>query len=257
MKAKHLIIVFALVGVLTSASIAWSKLSNRTGFIVVDKVDSLVAPKLNPQLLEKFLAGCSQIDPNKKEFLLVGTINVQDGADTTLNIQNVPYILSKKGKEFYFKIGQTETINAGDYYIFLDHNLKKVMVSKQQQVVPTVGMPNVQQMLKNLDGEFYSLTDKVINDTEKISLVNEHHLSCKEFSLRVSHVDKELKAVMLRLSNPQFPEDKKKDKKVELQLTQISEKSNLENYVETPVVKKVQATWTLQPAYKAYELIIL
>lgn len=256
MKTRYLISIIAILIISGTGVIAWSKLNSRVEAEAKLKTEVEV-PKLDPQILAKFAKACQQFDPNQKEFLLIGKMNVVDGADSSQKISNASYIFSKKDQDFYFKLGETETINANGLYLFLDHVQKKVMVSNQKPLIAGMGMPDAKKLLKNLKGELYALTDQPAGDTEQISLVNEYHMSCKEFTLLLNKEDQQLETILIRLSHNEYPEDKKKDKKIELQITQLGISSNLENYVNKQVVKKEKEQWVLAAAYQNYELIIL
>lgn len=257
MKTKYLIFIIAILIISGTCVIAWSKLAAEASVETKAKTDSLKTPKLDTQILAKFAKACQQFDPNQKEFLLIGILNVVDGADSSQKINNATYVLSKEGEDFYFKLGETETINANGLYLFLDHEQKKIMLANQKPLLAGIGMPDANKLLKNLNGEMYELTDQQVGDAEKISLINEYHMSCKEFTLLLNKENQQLQTILIRLSHNEYPEDKKKDKKIELKIAQLGNNSNLRNYVDKKVVKKEGEEWVLAAAYQDYELIIL
>lgn len=255
MRNKYLIFTIVLIIISGTTVIAWNKLNSKIKVGV--KIDPLKVPELDPLIMDKFAKACQQFDPNQKEFLLIGQIMIEDGADSSLTMHSAPYIFSKKGDEFYYKLGQTEVINANGLYLFLENDQKKIIISEQKPIETNLAMPDANKLLKNLKGEMYTLINRDIDDKEVISLINEYHLSCKEFTISINKDNLQLQSILIRLSNPDYPEDDKKDKKLELKIQKISTKSNIGDYVEKQVVKKVHGNWALAPNYINYELITL
>jgi hypothetical protein len=258
MRIKQLAFIAIAFLFMSSGFLAWSK------FVVVsstptEKSRSAAAdepPPFDQALLARFVKFTEQLDLSKNDLLLVGKLNVVDGADSTGKISNAPYIFSKRGKEFYFRLGNMETVNAKGMYIFVDHELKKIMVSAQREVMPSLPVPNAAQLLKSLKGEGYTLTTKVGGDIEHFSFNNDLHLSCKEYTLSINKGTDQLCGMRVRMSNVIDTEDPKKDKVMELSLSKVSNDPALDDFINKQFVKVEGNKLKLGEAFQQYELII-
>src|SRR5471030_2481098 len=84
------------------------------GFVIkVNKVaDSLQSEKTaDKPLLNKFELLCKKIGRVNGNYTLGGIINIDDKASTETNMKNIQFLFCKQGDEFYYKLGNTVTLN--------------------------------------------------------------------------------------------------------------------------------------------------
>ncbi|EDM35225.1 hypothetical protein PBAL39_13372 [Pedobacter sp. BAL39] len=260
---KKLIKVIGIAGLLViggTSLYAWSVYRNAKVIEVAKDnaiADTLGVAAPDTALVRLFTKVSAGLDPNRKEFLLTGVLDVVNGADSTDNMNRADYLFSKKGKEFYFKLGQTEVFNLKSFYLFIDHAQKKVILSKQKQINAGNVMPDLQQMIAQIQGEGFEVSRIQTEGNEQITLSNPHHLSCKEFSLAFDETTLKPALLRFRLSDGEEPENKKRDQVLNLRIMESATKSDLERYASKKVVEQKDRHWVLSEEYKAYDLITM
>jgi|GEM_PF-1688948 len=195
------------------------------------------------------------LDPNRNEYFLSGLINANNGADTSDHLLNTEYVLSKRGNEVYLKFGQTETINANGICIYIDHGMKKIMLSKSSEVITGLAIPNLTEQVKKIREEGFKMKSDKTGDTERIVLSNPYHLSCKEYAVSFNSNTLKPERIYVRLSSFEEPENTKMDNVIDFKINQTASASGIDKYTEQNFVKKQGKEWALNPGYKGYELI--
>lgn len=192
---------------------------------------------------------------NRDEFLIEGSISANNGADTTERLNNLDYIFSKKGSMFYYKLGVTETINANGLNIFIDHGAKKIMLSKEKKVVPAASLPDFTELIKKVKEEGFKILDSKTGDTEQITLSNPYHLTCKEYTVAFNSTTLVPQRMYTRLTNFSDPENSKKDNVIDFRISKVESDSEIRKYTHQNIVKKEKNGWRLNPGFEGYELI--
>jgi hypothetical protein len=207
------------------------------------------------ELLDKFGIMCKKIRDVKGNCTLAGVINIEDHANPAAKMENVGFIFCKRGDDFYYQIGKTATINADGVYIFIDHGAKKIMLSQKKQVVYNA-LEGLGDIGANIKAEHYKLVSKIKGDEQTISLINEHHISCKQYSLTFGKRDMKIKSLYLRLSNPQDPLRTDNEKIVNVRISEWDGSAELTKYLsKNNVIKNVNGRWKTVEGFKNYELI--
>jgi hypothetical protein len=251
-------IIFFACLILGTAFLGIAKLKEtyiKPEILVADvKKDSLIQ-YIDTAKINLLRAVYNKIDPSRKEFLIEGTIEARNGADTTDHLENATYVFSKKGSSFYYKMGNTESINAKGLNIFIDHGIKKIMLSKQKNTISVAGIPDLNTIIDQIKGEGFELTDKKNGVVESISLKNPYHLSCKEYVISFNSESLVPERLLFRISNFQKPEDSKMDNVLDFKLKKVSQHADIEKYTSFKVVNKEKNRWQLSPEFSDYELI--
>ena len=241
--------------------LAWGKLAklSLTGKVTPVENESQVNSEkdYDPLLLERFRKVSAKLDFSGNEFFMSGTISAENGADSTDKITKVIYILSKSGQNFYCRFGETETVNGNGVYAFVDHTLKKIMVSKQKEVIANAVLPDLAALVKNLKGEGYQLNNEKESGSERILIVNEYHISCKIYRLSFNPESLAPRQIYLRLSNMDDPGNKQKDKTITIDIKECAQKTDISTYAVDKIVKKNNTSWVQAPGYEGYELIVI
>lgn len=213
--------------------------------------------KYDPAVLEKFSKVCAKLDTKADVFFISGIVNSVNGADSLENIVNKKYILSKKGRDFYCRFGDTETINGNGTYVFVDHVLKKILVGKEKDIVANVGLPDLSTLTKNLKGEGYHLIDTKGAQSETINFVNDYHITCKLYSVTFNSESLVPQKISVRLSDVNEPEDKEKDKTITIDILKCDNKADNNTYGPEKIVSKKSTSWVPARGYEGYELIAI
>ncbi|TCC87294.1 hypothetical protein EZ428_21570 [Pedobacter frigiditerrae] len=239
-----------------SSVLAWNSYQENTKPLAkVKVVDTSYVNIVDTAQLRLFKTVYEKIDVNRAEFLIKGRLSTIDGADSTQHIANANYVYSRKGNQFYFKLGDIEMSNGNEVSTYVDHKNLKVMLTPSKKVIPLALMPDINKLMKTIVDEGYSVTGTLNKVEGTVSLLNPYHLTCKEYKLVYDATTLLPKRLYIRLSNFQEPENKQKDKTIDLDLSLTSDESHLNEFLAQQIVNKKGKDWTLSPAYSTYELI--
>ncbi|HMI03907.1 MAG TPA: hypothetical protein VK541_15585 [Pedobacter sp.] len=209
------------------------------------------------KVLGKLKIVCNKLDMSGKEFFISGSISSDDGADSIQKIVDADYVLSRKDQNYYCRFGNTETINTPEMYLFVDHGIRKIMVSASKRITTSSNLPDLSSLVKNLRGENYEVIDEVTGDTEHISLVNENHITCMLYKLSFNAKNLRPERIYLKLRDGQEPDNKLMNKTLEIKIKECGQYSDDKKYNTNHILKRNGSAWETSPVCKGYELIIL
>lgn len=211
--------------------------------------DTLVVKKFNDLL--------RSMDFNQENCFYSGNINLTDGKDSANNIHDLKFLYCKQGNAIYYHLGQTETINNGDFNIFIDNDNKKVAVSNQHFEANSP-VKSAAFVVSQLRSENYTLQSSAAGGSKKLSVLNERHVTCKEVSLTYDTVSNKLQKVYTRFTDIADISSKAKERRVEIRIDRQDDKAEPNLYpVSGDIVRKENGKWVLRNKYANYELIIL
>jgi hypothetical protein len=244
------------VSAITLAFGLYLKKSKKRPSAINNQSNIVSAPKYDAILLLKFKNICKKYDTLKLNYTMKGVINMIDKADTGGKMNNVSFLFCKRGDALYYKLGETETMNENGLYLYIDHAAKRVFLSQQKHLNYNDGVQSITAIAKNLQGERYTLTGSVNGSQQSITLVNEHHITCKQYTVSFDTVDMQIRHVYARLTNFQDPLNKNKEKIFSVDLSEWDAKALMDSYPSTAsVVKRQDGVWSKTNKYKDYELI--
>jgi hypothetical protein len=214
-------------------------------------------PAPDPALLEKFERLCRQISDVKGDYTLGGVFNILDKANPAAKMDNVDFLMCKQGNEFYYRLGQTITLNEQGANLYIDKTARRIMLSKKKQLVYDMGMGQFRDLGAHISDEHYQLVSQIHGDNETLSLVNEHHVSCKQYSIEFDRRTFRIKSLRLRLTNLSDPLKTDNEKIVEVRISNWEHKADLGHYLtKNKVIKKDGiGRIVLADAFKEYRLI--
>jgi len=255
-KLKTASVILVLMVIAGSGFLGWAKYKTSIAKVALKPVlvDSVEFNKIDTAKIALLKNVYSKLNLNKSEFLIVGSMTARNGADTTGRLNNSPYVFSRKGTSFYFKLGTTESINAKGLYVYVDHKMKKVLLSKEKEISGFV-MPELETILKTVGEEGFQLKSTINGANECINLSNPYHLSCKEYAVRFNKLTLKPNQLYVRLSNAEDPENNDKDNVIDFRIERSSVISEIGAYTARNIVVKGNRGWSLGPGFKNYELI--
>jgi hypothetical protein len=228
--------------------------AHRTKAVKSDSVDRITYDTV---LLKKFADISKAFNVQKDVVTYSGVVNVNDGADSTNNVKALNFYYSRNGSNYYYKNGSTETLNAQGLYIYIEHDRKRILIAKQKEV-QTAPLPDMTNVPDKLRSERYRLVDKMNGGYETIALLNEHHITCKEYAITFDTLHHQLNTVITRLSCFADPLNKKKDKVISMTINQYESRADAANFPDkSNTVLKDGDGWKLTAKYSNYELISL
>jgi len=209
-------------------------------------------------LVKKFKIVSQHFNPNNTVFTYSGTINMVDGADTTVKVKNVSFLFCRQNNDTYTKTGDAETLNAHGIYLYIEHDHKRVIVSSQKKIDDQQPLPDMSKLVENLRSEKYQMRNKINGKNETISIINEHHITCKEYAITFDTVTNQVNHLRIRLTNFNEPLNRNKEKVIDISMGTFNKSANIEQYINTDkILIKAGNDWKLRAPYLDYELIKL
>lgn len=258
-RNKILLIVIVLWG---TALLSKAYQHRESGLLKLSKAGHAVADlpdttrQYNEDLFKQFESVCREMDSHDK-IAISGTLFMQDKADSLSKPQTLPLILCREGKELYYKLGNTEMLSSNEYYVFTDHDAKKVMFSETAQLI-TSNVIDTRRMKEALLSEEYELKSKSQGLNTTISLINENHITCKEYSITFDTATLSAKKFYMRFSNANDPLGKDNEKIIELTVIQREDSPDISKYLNERIPLSGDGTdLKLKKEYADYELIKL
>ena len=208
-------------------------------------------------LLKKFDQLLVTLDFNKNEFCYEGKFNVMDGKDTTNNVRDLKFLFCRSGKSFYSKLGNVETVNVNGTNVFVQHDMKRIVVSAMDyQAKSTIN--NLGQVIKTLKAEDYALICSSSGGFKTIAMVNERHITCKELALTYDTLKNTLCNIKIRFTDFNDPANKKKERVMQMAITKIQNTVRIKDYPGiNNFIKYDNGKMVLLPRFSNYELIKL
>lgn len=211
----------------------------------------------DPALLKQFEQLAAQLDFNKKNCTFSGMINVDDGGDTTASVHNLEFLFSRSGKDFYYRMGNTETIHEDGINLFIQHEQNKVVLS-HNDIAAQSPVTDLTAIEKNLRNEDYDLVGSKEGDDKKISVLNNTHVSCKELSMSYDTISGKVRRIYTRFSDLADPLNKKRDRVISVSMGVMEDNSHLGRYPRLhDIITANGEPWHLKNKYANYELILL
>ncbi|MGZ3890283.1 MAG: hypothetical protein ACXVI9_07245, partial [Mucilaginibacter sp.] len=210
------------------------------------------------KLLDQFESICKKYDSlSKGNYTMAGILNMTDGADTADRINHIAFAFCKAGQDFYYKMGHTEVVNEQGIYLFVDHDARKIIIGPHRGV--QYGEPGIKPFASlgaGLRSEEYHLTGTRSGALQTISLINERHITCKQYSLTLDTASNQIKSIYARLTNFNEPLRKDKEKIIEVSLSEYDGKARLDRYL-TPddIIKGVGTSRKTTERFRDYQLI--
>lgn len=209
----------------------------------------------DPKLLDTLSRVVNEIDLNTGKGSYQGSYSLTDLDDSTQSTSNIPYLLCKSEKDCYYRLGQIETYNAEGVYLCIDNRQKKILLSGQKEInISPVG--NLETLKKGMVTENYTLSSRRNGPVKTIRLVNEKHITCKEYAISFDTLTKHVTRIFVRASNFQDPLNQHAGKIYDLRFTAFDRNANVSRYlVKDRVFHQNNGKIVLENKYKDYELL--
>jgi hypothetical protein len=209
----------------------------------------------DPVLLKRFITTIHSLDFNKPKCTYKGVIDMTDGNDTSNNARGLKFSFCRSGDDYYYQLGSNEIIHRDSLNLYIQHDQRKIVLSKRAIVIkpPTNDLALVE---KDIRSESYLLKSTFNGTNQTLSLLNEHHITCKELSVTLDTASGRLERIYTRLTDFGSPVNKNRDRVMRVDITLIKDEVNMQLYPAVKdILKKNGNKWELAAAYKDYELI--
>ena len=213
-------------------------------------------PEPDKALLSQFELLCKKMEDVKGDYTLGGVINIIDKVNPADRMDHVGFLFCKQGDEFYYKLGNTVTLNEQGVYLYIDYLARRIMLSAKKEVIYDMGLKQFADIGATVRSENYTMTSKITGEEQTISLINEHHISCKEYALTFDKRDMKIRRLYMRLTNLDDPLNKAKEKVIDVSITRWDDSADLSRYIsKSEVIRPENGGWRTAIGFKGYELI--
>ena len=206
--------------------------------------------------LKVFEKLCDRINDYRGDYTLAGVIDIKNPTDPALEVKDVSFLFCKLGSQFYYRLGTTESINEQGMYLYIDHKSKSIMVSSQKKVNYDAGPLKAINVDGTLRSEHYRLTSRINGADRTISLVNEHHISCKQYSITFDKQTLKIKRLFMRLTDVRDPFNKNNDEVVDVHITQWDRTALIGKYLtKDKVIRMIRGKLIATENFRNYRVI--
>ncbi|THU38417.1 hypothetical protein FAM09_17255 [Niastella caeni] len=207
-------------------------------------------------MMNELMTWLQPFDSSNTSYYVNGSLTAIDKTDTAHALKAVPYTMCKNGQQFYLRIGQTETINNANNYLFIDHAVKKMLLSDAQKVIQAPGLP-VNQLYDYIKSEGFVFSKTVSNSRfQTITMLNPNHISYKELSVQYDSARKEVRKIFIRQAEVTDPMNADKEKWLTLVVKDWNDNPEAAKYLGLQkFIQKKQDEWVGAPAFADYDLI--
>ncbi|PWV56694.1 hypothetical protein [Chitinophaga sp. S165] len=160
---------------------------------------------------------------------ITGTVNVNDQADSTSSMSTM-FTYTRQGKEGYYRIGDNEVAALNDAYIVVANDVKKIFISPVKSLPNPVKLPATDEV-GLLGNEGYTISRKTSDGLTEIALLNNKHISCREYRLSYDSTGR-IYQVNMRLSEPSDMVDLQKDKLINVTVTSWSSTTSRKDLIK-------------------------
>ena len=250
-----------MVVISTAALLTWA-MAYRKGHLLsaaktIQPAELKKKHSYDPALLRQFEQLSAQLDFNRQRCTYSGRISAVDGADTSLSAKNIEFLFCRHGSDFYYRVGNSETVHEDGINLFIQHEQRKVVLSDNPMLVKSP-QSDLTAIEKKLRFEDYDLVSTNEGKNRKIAALNPTHITCKELALIGDTLSGKLETVSARFSNLSDPLNRKKDRVITITIDEIENKASLGRYTRMrQVIAGTKGNWRLTGKYADYELILL
>jgi hypothetical protein len=255
--------IITLTALLAAAlvTLAMERPFKKTTVISIKKpvaVKTVVKPIVyDTALLTRMMTAAHELDFNKRQCTYGGMIDMNDPNDTTNNVRQLKFSFSRSGDNYYYQVGPAEIIHQDQLNVYVQNDQRKVVLSNHAITIkPPISDLGILE--KAMESEHYTLQTTVSGQSQTLALVNEQHISCKEFAITLDTVSGKLQRIYMRTTDFGSPQDKQLDRTLDVHITRLENVSDMRQYPSAnDIVRKSGSKWLLQGKYRDYELIML
>ncbi len=259
MKALHKKIFFSSVGLVAIWFVAFASakiVANRPVIKPVTVQDTVETINIDTAKLKLFTQAGKAIDFNADQLAISGTLTVHDGNDSSANVDNAVYCFIKKDSSFYYKMNLVEMLNTRSYCVQADGQQKKILLSPHKSINPQLMLPQMEKLVASLKEERYRVVEMPAPEGfRKISIINPHHVTCKEYSITFNSVTFKPIEVFIRLSNLDDPLNSKMDKTIFMKYSEKNDLNEATLLSVERIVAKTARGFKAVNGYSGYEVI--
>jgi hypothetical protein len=255
-KYKPIVFVTVLTG-LTITSLAM-----RAKLFKVAEIAPLRQPVIKPMipytrdtmLVKKMEDVLATLDPGAGSFTVAGRVNITDDTDTRVNMNNVPFVFSKVGSDYYYRMGAEESINSGQYNIVVNTVTKRIFISAAKKMVG-FNMLSKEYLAAVLSKERYDISVTANGSQKRYALTNMLNSNCKEYAVSFDTVANRITRIYSRMAGTGSHLMGSDGRVIDIALDETAKQADLSRYTSFHDVLDKQEKPKAQ--YKDYKIIHL
>jgi|GEM_PF-2643012 len=223
---------------------------------LVSSVKGKLSKKEEAKLYSEYETVLKTIDPGREEYFQKGKLTVINEEDSSVLTPETIYLVSRKGKDCYYQLGQSETYNIGGLYVYVDHRIRKILLSAQKELTSEALVAG-KTPGKALKEEGYQISVSGNGSNREITLLNPDHPLYKEYTLSYDAASGKVSGIFTRMANERDPFAKGQGKLVFVKISESSAQADMNAYDPLKVVKLKGKEWGLTERFKGYELVVM
>lgn len=222
-------------------------------------IDKIAAPKkpvysvAQKAMFDDLISVCHRMD-SLDNYTLRGTMMAHDPADSA-NQLNTSFEMVRRGKEFYYRLGNQEMVALQNVYVVVDNTIKKMAVMNAREVALPKLMQNA-PLAALWQEESYAIASDTANNQVSIRLLCERHATCKEFKISYDPANRVISSAYMRFTDINDPLNKDKDKTVAVTVTSLEMLASPARLDRFRYVSGSAGHWQAARQYAGYEINI-
>jgi hypothetical protein len=209
------------------------------------------------ELLERFQKISTYMSPSAQELTIQGSIRFKElGNQTAFDEDPAPYCYSKKGNEFYYRMGDLEYYNSRKVAIQIDHVAREIRKDRSVNIsnsyLPGIQVDKLPELIR-LEG--YKLSSTEQGNLQTIYLKNESHFTCKEYALTFDTLSMVPKHIFARFTGTSGIDQTEGERHIFIDINKATHVAQLESlFLKIPLQQK-GGKWVALPEYNNYALL--
>jgi len=207
-------------------------------------------------LVNKLSLLCKKMRHIAPNFTQSGIISITDESAKDHQTDDLGFMFCKQGNEFYYKLGKAIMLNENGLYLYIDLRNKTILISPQKKVVYDIGFKQFADVAATVRSENYKISSTESGNEQTISVVNEHHITCKQYALSFDKRNMKINKLYMRLTNINDPLRTDNEKIISATISRWDDTADLGAFLTAgKVVNNIKGRWVLTGEFKNYQLI--
>lgn len=185
-------------------------------------------------------------------FYASGHMDAHNPADSGNDLHAV-FTCSRRGQEYYYRVGAQEMVALSGLFITINHDLRKMTIGESQQLMVPSLVPEA-DLEKMWEGEDYEITADTLQSKVKMRFLCERHVSCKEFRMEYDTAVGLPSLLYMRMTDLADPLNKDADRIYQLTVDEWRTDAQPGLFVAAQYVSGGKDHWVPAGRFTGYEL---
>ena len=169
----------------------------------------------------------------------------------------VKFTVAKNQKKCYYRLGDTETFNNEDAYVYIDHSSKRVVISHSKSVQINL-FPAPEMIAQILEQQSDLIKETIVGKNIRIGFRNEKNADCKEYAMELDAVSFAPRSIFERLDDTRVGAEIGSEVSIRIRFAQWSAQQPAAGILDySSMVVSTPAGWKLKGAVQNYHLTVL